>query len=141
MDKQVNERAEESAEEVLARLERYVESLRGQSHVLAPDERRVTSYDANVAANAVQGVDTLIPSRDKAPPHRRRFASEVAPALISVTICSFVILLSEWFQPAVAVVVGAALMLLGLVGLVRRVPLARAYTFGLIIGVVLIRFS
>ena len=141
MDKQVNERAEESAEEVLARLERYVESLRGQSHVLAPGEKRVTSYDASVAANAVPGVDTLIPSRDQAPPYRRRFASEVAPALISVTICSFVILLSEWFQPAVAVVVGAALMVLGLVGLVRRVPLARAYTFGLIIGVVLIRFS
>jgi len=142
VDKQVNERAEESAEEVLARLERYVESLRGQSHVLAPDERRVTSYDANVAANAVQGVDTLIPSRDKAPPHRRRFASEVAPALISVTICSFVILLSEWFQPAVAgrrrrprsCCSASSVWYAGL-------PLARAYTFGLIIGVVLIRFS
>jgi hypothetical protein len=141
VDKQVNDRTEESAEEVLARLERYVESRRGPSHGRAPGDRPVTSYDASVAANAVPTVDTLIPSRGPAAPHRRHFASEVAPALTSVAICSFVILLSEWFQPSVAVGAGGALMVLGVVGLVRRVALARAYTFGLIIAVVLIRFS
>ena len=125
VEETVNERAQESAEEVLARLERYVETHRDLPVVSSPA----------LAPSPVPAVDTLIPSRiadrEEAPPRRRRFASEVAPALITVTICSFVILLSEWFDPAFAVVVGVALMLVGVVGLVRRVPLARAYTFGL----------
>jgi len=86
-------------------------------------------------------VDTLIPAREETRPHRRRFADEVAPALVAVAICSLVILLSEWFDTVVAVVVGGALMLVGVVALVRRVPLARAFTFGLVIGALLIRFS
>jgi hypothetical protein len=116
----VEERVQQSAEEILARLERYVESHREPTP--AP-------------------VDTLIPSREETRPHRRRFADEVAPALVAVTICSFVILLSAWFDTAVAVVVGGALMLVGVVALVRRVPLARAYTFGLVVAALLIRFS
>ena len=90
-------------------------------------------------------VDTLIPSRipehDDAPLHRRRFTSEVAPAVVAVSICAFVILLSESFDSVIAVGVGALLMLGGVVALVRRVPLARAYTFGLVAAAVLIRFS
>jgi hypothetical protein len=135
VQEKLNERVEESAEEVLARLERFVETHRDQRVVASP----------TVAPRPVPAVDTLIPSRirsrEETPPRRRRFSSEVAPALITVTICSFVILLSEWFDPALAVVVAAALMLIGLVGLVRRVPLARAYTFGLVVAALLIRFS
>ena len=141
---------EESAEEVLARLERYAESLRGRppvpAPVLKPVDRHASALlvDTEVGAERVP-VDTLIPSRvpslQEPPLHRRRFASEVAPALIAVAICSFVVLLSEWFDPAVAVVTGAALMLVGVVGLVRRVPLAPAYTFGLLVAALLIRFS
>jgi hypothetical protein len=131
----LNERAEESAEEVLARLERYVETHRDQRVVASPA----------VAPSPAPAVDTLIPSRlpsrEEAPPRRRRFASEIAPALITVAICSLVILLSELFDPAFAVGVAAALMLVGIVGLVRRVPLARAYTFGLVVAALLVRFS
>jgi hypothetical protein len=119
VEERVEERVDESAEEVLARLERYAGSLRGRP----------------------QAVDTLIPSRDEAPPRRRRFASEVAPGLMTVAICSFVILFSERFHPEVAVVMGAVLMLVGVVGIARRVPLAKAYTFGLVIAALLIRFS
>jgi hypothetical protein len=61
--------------------------------------------------------------------------------LTAVSICSFLILLSEWFAVSVAVGVGGALTLVGVVGLVRRVPLARAYTFGLIVAALLIRLS
>jgi len=89
-------------------------------------------------------VDTLIPSRipqrDDAP-RRHRFTAEIAPAVVAVSICAFVILLSESFDSVVAISVGAVLMLGGVVALVRRVPLARAYTFGLVAAVVLIRFS
>jgi hypothetical protein len=90
-------------------------------------------------------VDTLIPSRipsrEETPHRRRRFSAEIAPALITVSICSFMILLSQWFDPAFAVVVASVLMLIGVVGLVRGVPLAKAYTFGLVVAALLIRFS
>jgi hypothetical protein len=131
VEKRVEARAEESPAEVLARLEHYVATLRARPTV---DRRAVV-------------VDTMIPVRDRIPVSdatqlwQRRFVSEVAPALIAVTICSFVILLSEWFDIGVAVVVGAALALVGVVGLVRRVPLARAYTFGLVVAALLIRLS
>lgn len=135
MEDELNERAQESAADVLARLERYVETHRDQQII----ESRA------VAPTPVAAVDTLIPSRrpsrEGAPPRPRRFTLEVAPALIAVTICSFVILLSQWVDPAFAVVVAAALMLIGVVGLVRRVPLARAYTLGLVVAALLIRFS
>jgi hypothetical protein len=122
VEERVDERAEESAEETLARLEQYVASVGASRPVPAP-------------------VDTLIPSHDVAPVRRRRFVSEIAPALTAVSICSFVILSWAWFTVGVAAGVGGALALLGLVGLVRRVPLARAYIFGLVVAAFLIRLS
>jgi hypothetical protein len=136
----VEERAEESAEEVLARLERYVESRRARSAPRIPDPPRVTR-PAEVAPADRRGVDTLIPSRDDAPVRGRQFIAEVAPALLAVTSCAFLILLSAIFEPVVAIVLGVALILVGVVGLVRRIHLARAFTFGLVVAVVLIRFS
>jgi hypothetical protein len=133
---------EESAEQVLARLERYVETLRERPPVVAP-----VPFVAPVvvAPNRAPLVDTLIPSRipsrEETPHRRRRFSAEIAPALITVSICSFMILLSQWFDPAFAVVVASVLMLIGVVGLVRGVPLAKAYTFGLVVAALLIRFS
>ena len=124
VEERVEERAEESAAEVLARLEQYVAALRTRS----PGPGSVP-------------VATDVADPDTSEPRHRRFVSEVAPALIAVTICSFVILLSVWFDAAVAVLVGAALALIGAVGLVRRVPLARAYTFGLVVAALLIRLS
>jgi hypothetical protein len=132
VQERVDERAEESAEEILARLERYVASVRAARPVFVP---------VPVPASSVPPVDTLIPSREIAPARRRHFVSEIAPALTAVSICSFLILLSEWFAVSVAVGVGGALTLVGVVGLVRRVPLARAYTFGLIVAALLIRLS
>jgi hypothetical protein len=49
--------------------------------------------------------------------------------------------LSEWFAAGVVLGVGGGLALVGVVGLVRRVPLARAYAFGLIVAALLIRLS
>ncbi|MDQ1508833.1 MAG: hypothetical protein QOG50_677 [Actinomycetota bacterium] len=138
----MDESGQESAEEVLARLERYVESRRGRPQVLTPVDRRASASAAetDIAARPVP-LDTLIPSREETPRRRRHFASEVAPALTAVAICSFIILVSEWFDSVITVGVGAALMLVGVVALVRRVPLARAYTFGLVVAALLIRFS
>ena len=139
MEEEPNERAAESAEQVLARLERYVERHRGLP-VVAPVVAPVVVSTA-LAPAPVRAVDTLIPSREEAPPRRHRFTLEIAPALIIVAICSFLILLSELFAPAFAVVVAAVLAPIGVIGLVRRVPLARAYTFGLVLAALLVRFS
>jgi len=139
-------RTEESAEQVLARLERYVETLRARPPVVAPMAvAPVAVAPVAVAPYRAPLVDTLIPSRipsrEETPHRRRRFSAEIAPALITVSICSFMILLSQWFDPAFAVVVASVLMLIGVVGLVRGVPLAKAYTFGLVVAALLIRFS
>jgi hypothetical protein len=137
----VDARAEESAEEVLARLERYVASVRAPRPVLDPAARRATTVDTNAATSSVPPVDTLIPSYEVTPARRRRFVSEIAPALTAVSICSFVILVYEWFAAGVAVGVGGALGLVGVAGLVRRLPLARAYMFGLIVAALLLKLS
>ena len=151
VEERVDARAEESAEEILARLERYVASVRAPRPVLVPVavavpvavpvDRRASTVDTDAVASSVPPVDTLIPSHEITPARRRRFVSEIAPALTAVSVCSFVILLSQWFAVGVAAGVGGALTLVGVVGLVRRVPLARAYTFGLIIAALLIRLS
>ena len=46
-----------------------------------------------------------------------------------------------WFGAGVAVAVVGVLLLVGAAGLVHRVPLARAYTFGLVVAALLIRLS
>ena len=138
----MDERAEESAAEVLARLEQYVAASRARRTADPLD----TAFDARPDSNTAP-VDTLIPAHDGTRLRQRRFgawrgqSSTGWPALIAVTICSFVILLSVWFDAGVAVVIGGALMLVGVVGLVHRVPLARAYTFGLVVAALLIRLS
>jgi hypothetical protein len=137
----VEARAEDSAEEVLARLERYVAFVRAPRPVL---DRRASTVDAvvtNAVASSVAPTDTLIPAHDVTPVRRRPFVSEIAPALTAVSICSFVIVLYEWFAAGVAVGAGGALMLVGVVGLARRLPLARAYMFGLVVAALLIRLS
>jgi hypothetical protein len=123
---------EESPEEVLARLERYVASLRS-----APP----TAVDASAVAHAEPAVDTFIPSRTEPIQARPRFISEVAPALLAVSICTLMILVFELLEPVVAVVFATALALVGVIGLVRRVPLARAWIIGLVVAGLLIRFS
>jgi hypothetical protein len=157
----LSERAEESAEQILARLERYVERMRERPIPIASTpavDRRAHVVATEFAAAAVLStpsatvipppsarpappVDTLIPSHEGAPLRHNRFVAEVAPALVAVTVCSFVILLTAWFAVGVAAAVCGALMLGGVVGLVRRVPLARAYTFGLVVAALLIRLS
>jgi len=131
---------EESPEDVLARLERYVASLRAPVaavHRAAPP----TIVDTRGAAQPVPAVDTFIPSRTEPERPRPRFISEIAPALLAVSICAFMILVFELLDPVVAVVVGAALALVGVFGLVRRVPLAKALIVGLVVAGLLIRFS
>ena len=133
---------EESPEEILARLERYAASLPARPPA-SPIARAAAPsvVDARAAATPLPAVDTLIPSRRQRARHERRFLLEVAPALLAVSICAFVILVFELLDPVVAVAIATALALVGTIGLVQRVWLARAFTFGLLVAVLLVRFS
>jgi hypothetical protein len=112
---------DESPEQILARLEQYVATMRQQSPAPA--------------------VDNLIPSWSEPPDYSRRFVHEVAPALVAVSICAAVILIFEFLAHTVAVVLIAALVLVGAFALWRQVPYARAWAVGLVVAALLIRFS
>jgi hypothetical protein len=65
-----------------------------------------------------------------------------APLLVVPALsCLLAILVSLWFDGAVASVTLGALVLAGLVGLIRRVPFAGAWTLGLVVAGLLVRFS
>lgn len=135
---------EESPEEVLARLERYAASLPARppaSPVVRAAAPSVVDERAAASPVPVPAVDTLIPSRPERVRHQSRFVAEVAPALLAVSICALVILVFESLDDLVAVVIAAALALVGAIGLVQRVWLAKAFNFGLLVAVVLVRFS
>jgi hypothetical protein len=132
---------EESPEEVLTRLERYVASLRGGPPVSVVDRAAPPSVVNKPAPKPKPAVDTFIPSWTEPARHRPRFISEVAPAVLAVSVCAFVIIVFEVLDPFVAMVVAAALALVGVIGIVQRVPLARAWIIGLVIAGLLIRFS
>lgn len=133
---------EESPEEVLARLERYAASLRSGPPVSRLDRAAPPiGVETPAASKPEPAVDTFIPSRTQPVRLRSPFVSEVAPAVLAVLTCAFVILAFELLDPVVAAVVAAVLGLVGVIGLVQRVPLARSLTIGLVVAGLLIRFS
>lgn len=133
---------EESPEEVLERLERYVASFRSGPRVTVVDRAAPPSVvNRPAVAKPVPAVDTFIPSSTEPARRRPRFISEVAPAVLAVSVCAFVIIVFEVLDPFVAMVAAAALALVGVIGIVQRVPLARAWIIGLVIAGLLIRFS
>ena len=67
--------------------------------------------------------------------------AQMAPLFFPTVSCILVILAFVWLGHAVAVVVAFALALAGVVGLVRRVPFAGFWTFGLVLAGLLVHFS
>jgi hypothetical protein len=131
-----------SPEEVLARLERYVASFRSAPPVPRLDRAAPPLVVKTPAMRKPEpAVDTFIPSRTEPTRPRHRFLSEVAPALLAVSTCAIAILAFELLDPVVAVDVAAVLGLVGVIGIVQRVRLARAWIFGLVVAGLLVRFS
>jgi hypothetical protein len=65
-----------------------------------------------------------------------------APLLVVPALsCLLAVLVYLWFDGAVASVILGALVLAGVVGLIRRVPFAGAFTLGLVVAGLLVRFS
>ena len=119
---------EETAEEVLARLERYVALRRAQLAVA-------------VDAAAPPPIDTLLPPRVLRPRTRSRPVAETAAQMLAASSCVFAIILFEHLNHIVALAIFLALTIAGIVGIVRHIPLARWWTLGLVIAGLLVRFS
>ena len=108
---------EESADEVLTRLKRYV-GEESPEEVLARLERYVASFCATrpIAVDRARGREGGAGGRHlhsvaggAGCKPRPRFIQEIAPALLAVSTCTFMILVFELLVSVLAVVVAAAL--------------------------------
>lgn len=119
----IDDPATESPEEVLARLERYVESQRG----------------APPPPASMPQADTLV--RPRSETARPRPLALVLQPVFAALSCTLAILAVEWFDSAVAASIAAALVLAGVIGLIRRVPFAGSWTAGFVVAGLLLRVS
>ena len=133
---------EESAEEVLARLERYVSSLRHPPPPLARHWTAATIVvDSRTATSPMSTADTLVPSRSRVPRLWPRLVMQTAPLLLGMSSCLLAILVFERLAAAVAVVIAGALAVAGVIGYLRGVPFAGSWTIGLLVAGLLLRIS
>ena len=134
---------------------RYAFRWRGDTASTAVATDAVSArLDAHLASMPRQLPLGLAPARAEAPiavdpapspaaPRRRwpRLLATAAPLVLPASSCLLALLAFVALGHAVGLVVVAGLALLGVVGLVRRVPLAGFWTTGLIVAGVLMRLS
>jgi hypothetical protein len=101
-----------------------------------------TRLDAYLASLPV--ADDFIlstPRREQRRRSWRRLAATTAPLLLPATSCALAILAFVLFGRSVAIGVAVALLLIGVVGLVRRVPLAGFWMVGVVTAALVLRLS
>jgi prepilin signal peptidase PulO-like enzyme (type II secretory pathway) len=142
---------QDTAEQVLARLERYVASRpapppvrplyrTGMPFALAPPD--VSRTAPSIAAlPRVAATDTLVPARRGPRESGTRFIPVAVAIALSASSCALAVLLFVLLDPGVAIVAALALILAAVVGQTRRVPFASAWTTGLVVAVLIVRFS
>jgi len=97
---------------------------------------------APIIANGL--VATPAPEPDavaSAPGLWSRLAVQAAPLLLPTVSCVLVLLAFVWLDQSVALLVAAAMAVVGVIGVIRRVQLAAFWTVGLVIAGLLLRFS
>jgi len=109
--------------------------------VVAPD----TAYELVAAAHAAPPASppSPPPAAVAAPrsPLWHRLALQWAPLLLPTVSCVLVLLAFVWLDQSVALLVAAAMAVVGVIGVIRRVQLAAFWTVGLVIAGLLLRFS
>jgi len=109
--------------------------------VVAPD----TAHELVAAAHAAPPATppSPPPAAVAAPgvPLWRRLALQWAPLLLPTVSCVLVLLAFVWLDQSVALLVAAAMAVVGVIGVIRRVQLAAFWTVGLVIAGLLLRFS
>jgi len=130
---------EETAEQVLARLTRYAESLRNSPGQAATLPRSAVRPDASpqiVVYTSPSGRDTLLPAPDTTE-EPRSIGRAAASQAIGVAGCIVAIILLAVLGRTLALVLIGVLGVAGIVAAARRVPMASSWTIGLVIGVAL----
>ena len=108
---------------------------------------RLDAYFASMPRQMPWGVDrATTPTVDRAgvpgrPPRWPRLVATTAPLLLPALSCLLALLAFVVLGKTVGLAVVAALTLIGVVGVIRRVPLAGFWTSGLILAGLLMRLS
>ena len=71
----------------------------------------------------------------------RRAGVQAAPLLLPTVSCVIVLLAFVWLDQSLALLIAAAMAVVGVIGVIRRVQLAAFWTVGLVIAGLLLRFS
>jgi hypothetical protein len=157
---------EESPEQVLARLVRYADRLNGagsvgaapngdaEATVTAPPVLRLRTPGPDARAAAWGGAQDAATEGVSAPQREWRYSPDsmwrqtraAVPATVfgqflAVLACTLAVVAFEQFDATVAVELVAAGALVGVLAAARRVPLALWWTFGVLLGGVLGRWS
>jgi hypothetical protein len=137
---------QDTAEQVLARLERYAASLPAPRPV-RPLYRTGMPFAipqpdvSSAAASRVTTLDTLVPSRAPTAEPGTRFVPVAIAVALATLSCGLTTLLFVVLDPGIAIVAALTLILGAVIGQLRRVPFAGAWTAGLAVAVFLVRFS
>jgi hypothetical protein len=101
--------------------------------------------ESAVVAPAVSETVSVVDPVDGAPTERARrwprLIAPTAPLTMPALSCLLAILVFVLLDQAFALAVAAALTLVGVIGLVRRVPFAGLWTLGLVVAGFILRFS
>jgi hypothetical protein len=107
----------------------------------APAPLASVAVDAEATPTPMPSVDAFDPpptDRDRLWP---RLVAPAAPLFFPAASCLLAVLVFVRLDHAFALVIAGALMLVGVIGLVRRVPFAGFWTGGLVVAALLLRFS
>ena len=113
----------------------------------APSPAAVLTPTPPVVSTTERALEVVPPAvvPDEAPatnvPRWSRVVGPAAPLVLPAVSCVIAILAFVWLDAALAFVIAAALMLVGVVGLLRRVPFAGLWIAGVFVAGVLLRFS
>jgi len=117
--------------------------------VVPPD----TAHELVAAAHAAPPASPPLPPPASSPspppaavaaprsPLWHRLALQWAPLLLPTVSCVLVLLAFVWLDQSVALLIAAAMAVVGVIGVIRRVQLAAFWTVGLVIAGLLLRFS
>jgi hypothetical protein len=143
---------DETPEVVLARLERYADSLRrgsGPSPTVKISGAAAAAFQAKPVSKPVSKAayvavapsaaptDQFIPAEVSETPSLKRPLFESAAQLIAVLACVALILAFIAFGPIVGNAVGIPLAIVGITGMARRWPVSGWFTLGVTVALVL----
>jgi hypothetical protein len=106
-----------------------------------PARPEPVAVDAPAAPEPIPAVEPFDPPRNERNRHWPRLLAVAAPLLLPTASCLLALLVFVRLDHAFALVIAGALIVVAVIGLVRRVPFAGFWTVGLVVAGLLLRFS